>query len=133
MSRRKAREFAFKVLFQVDQGSTDPQQAFNYLLEENHLLEKDRIFAWELINGYFSHSQEIDDSITKHSTHWPLDRISAIDRSIMRVAGYEILYVKPSYSIVAIDEAIEIAKKYGDETSSSFINAILDKFLGDQE
>ena len=132
MSRRKAREVAFKVMFQVDQIDADPKQAFDYLLEETSLAEKDKNFAWDLINGCVSHLHDIDNRINKYSSYWPIDRISAVDRSIMRIAGYEIMFIMPSQAVIAIDEAIEIAKRYGDENASSFINAVLDKILGEK-
>ena len=132
MSRRKAREMAFKVIFQVDQIDADPRKAFEFLLEENSLTEKDQIFAWDLVQGCLRHLEEIDSRIAKHSIHWPVNRISAINRNIMRIAGYEILFFFPPQEIVAIDEAVEIAKRYGDENASSFINAVLDKILGEK-
>jgi len=131
LSRRKAREYAFKVLFQFDQVNADPRAAFVYLNEDTPLVQKDREFSWLLIEGCINKLGEIDQKITQHSLDWALDRMSSVDRNIMRVASYEILYMDDSQPIVAIDEAIEIAKKYGEEGSASFINAILDKMLGD--
>ena len=131
MSRRKAREFAFKVLFQVDQVNADPRHAFRYLLQENTLAEKDQSFSWELIAGSLDHLEQIDKEIGNHATSWSVNRMSAVDRNIIRVAGYEIMFYEHSQPVVAIDEALEIAKKYGDDTSAAFVNAILDKMLGE--
>lgn len=131
MSRRKAREFAFKVLFQVDQVDADPHRAFKYLLQDNTLAEKDQVFSWDLIMGSMSHLEQIDEKISQYARDWSLNRMSAIDRNIIRVAGYEVMFYEQSEPVVAIDEALEIAKKYGDETSAAFINAILDKMLGE--
>lgn len=131
MSRRKAREIAFKVLFQIDQVDADPHCAFRYLLQENSLADKDRIFSWDLIMGCLEHLEQIDSKISLYAKDWSLNRLSAIDRNIIRVAGYEVMFYENSEPIVAIDEALEIAKKYGEETSVAFINAILDKMLGD--
>ncbi len=131
MSRRKAREFAFKVLFQVDQVDADPHRAFRYLLQDNSLADKDRVFSWDLIMGCLAHLEQIDSKISHYARDWSLNRMSAIDRNIIRVAGYEVMFYEQSEPVVAIDEALEIAKKYSDETSVAFINAILDKMLGE--
>ena len=131
MSRRKARELAFKVLFQVDQVNADPHQAFTYLINEAPLAEKDQDFAWELINGSLEKLAAIDDKIAHYSRDWAVGRMSAVDRNLMRLACYEIVHLEGAQPVVAIDEAIEIAKKYGEDSSAGFINAILDKILGD--
>lgn len=132
MSRRKARELAFKVVFQVDQVNADPEKAFRYLLEDMTLADKDREFSWDLIRGCLQELPQIDSSLAKYSRDWSLGRMSSVDRNIMRVAAYEINNIDKSQAVVAIDEAIEIAKKYGDEGSASFVNAILDKILGEK-
>lgn len=131
MSRRKAREMAFKVLFQVDQVEADPQKAFRYLLHDVQLAEKDRDFSWELVAGCLSHLEEIDEKISRFAKDWSLERMSAVDKNVMRIASFEILFTEESQSVVAIDEAIEISKRYGEENSGSFVNAILDKILGE--
>ena len=133
MSRRKAREFAFKVLFQVDQVNADPHQAFQYLLQENTLAEKDQSFSWDLIMGSLAYLEKIDKEIGTYAKDWSINRMSAVDRNIIRVAGYEIMFYEHSQPVVAIDEALEIAKKYGDDTSAAFVNAILDKMLGESK
>ena len=132
MSRRKAREFAFKVVFQVDQVDTDPRQAFNYLIEEKKLSEQDNEFSWQLIQGCLGNLGAIDEKLALYSWDWAINRMSAVDRNILRIASYEILYLHDKQSVVAIDEAIEIAKKFGDANSASFVNAILDRVLGEK-
>lgn len=133
MSRRKARELAFKVLFQVDQVGADPHQAFAYLLQESALADKDKDFSWHLVQGSLRELDQIDLGLARYSRDWSLDRMSSVDRNIMRVAAYEISSTERTQAVVAIDEAIEIAKRYGDEGSASFVNAILDKILGEKE
>ncbi|MDD2510251.1 MAG: transcription antitermination factor NusB [Syntrophomonas sp.] len=132
MSRRKARETAFKVVFQVDQVQAEVKKAFDYLVENDKLAEKNHGFSWELARGTLEKQAEIDRMIASYSREWALDRMSSVDRNIMRVAAFEILFLEDSQAVVAIDEAIEIAKKYGDEGSASFVNAILDKILGEK-
>ncbi|MDD3268454.1 MAG: transcription antitermination factor NusB [Syntrophomonadaceae bacterium] len=132
MSRRKAREIAFKVIFQVDQVQAEPKKAFNYLIENENLAQRDWSFAWELVEGVLDKMPEIDCRIAGYSRDWAVDRMASVDRNIMRLAGYEIMFTDHSQPVVAIDEAIEIAKRYGDEGSASFVNAILDKLLGEK-
>lgn len=131
MSRRRARETAFKVVFQVEQSKADPREAFDYLLSENSLPEKDRHFAWQLVESCLKHIGDIDQKIAKYSNAWDIKRMSSVDRNIMRIAAAEMLYLKEDLPVIAIDEAIELAKVYGDEKSSAFVNAILDKIAGE--
>jgi N utilization substance protein B len=130
LSRRKARELAFKVLFQVDQVNAEPREAFNYLVEETPLAEKDREFAWSLIEGSVDKIEEIDALLASFSKDWTVQRMSSVDRNLLRLASYEILYLDQAQPVVAIDEALEIAKRYSEAASVGFINAILDKILG---
>ncbi len=133
MSRRKAREYAFKVLFQVDQVAAEPGRAFNYLLMESDLPEKDIKFSQQLIQKTISNFNEIDEKIASYASDWAIDRMPAVDRNIMRLAACEILYLESVDSVIVIDEAIEIAKKYGGESSPAYINAILDRLIGDRK
>jgi N utilization substance protein B len=127
LSRRKARELAFKVIFQVDQVKADPHSAFEYLLEEQPLAESEKEFSWSLITGCLRNQETIDRFIGTYANDWTIDRMSSVDRNLMRVASAEILFEEGSQAAVAIDEAIEISKKYGEDNSAAFINAILDK------
>lgn len=127
MSRRKARELAFKVLFQVDQVNADPREAFEYLVAENPLAEKDRLFAWTLIEGSVNKIEDIDSLLAGFSKDWTVQRMSSVDRNLLRLASYEILYLDQAQPIVAIDEALEMAKRYSEPASVGFINAILDR------
>lgn len=133
MSRRKAREYAFKVLFQVDQVASEPDQAFGYLLQESDLAEKDIKFSQDLIKKTLQNFEEIDKIITSYASDWAIDRMPAVDRNIMRLATCEILFLDSVDAIIVIDEAIEIAKKYGGKSSPSYINAILDRLVGDRK
>ncbi|HNX28308.1 MAG TPA: transcription antitermination factor NusB [Syntrophomonadaceae bacterium] len=133
MSRRKAREIAFKVVFQVDQVEADPRQAFDYLIADQKLNTEDREFSWQLIEGCLENIILIDEKLALYSNDWAIDRMLSVDRNIMRIASFEILFDQPQQSVIAIDEAIEIAKKYGDKNSASFVNAILDRVLSENE
>jgi len=127
LSRRKARELAFKVLFQVDQVKADPGQAFEYLLPETPMAEKDKQFSWSLVAGAVDKLADIDDLLAEFSKEWSVQRMSSVDRNLLRLAAYEILYHTGAQSVVAIDEALEMAKRYSEPASVGFINAILDR------
>ncbi len=131
MGRRKARETAFKVLYQVDLVEADPLEAYQHLLDESDLKQdRDKAFCQSLIEGCIAHMGDIDRLISAHARDWNIERMPVIDRNIMRMALYELLYEEDSQKAVVIDEAVEIAKKYSDAGASSFINALLDKIDG---
>lgn len=132
MSRRKAREVAFKVIYQVDQVQAEPKKAFKFMIDEDGLQDKDRAFAWQLIEGSLDNLPSIDAKIAYYSTAWDLNRMSSVDRNIMRIGAYEILFMEHSLPAIPIDEAIELAKKYSEDNSASFVNAILDKIKGER-
>lgn len=131
MSRRKARDVAFKVVFQVDQVEADADAAFRYLVEEYKLDGEDRFFSWQLVKGCLDNITKIDEKLSYYSTAWDLHRMSSVDRNIMRVAAFEIMFMEGSQPVVAVDEGIELAKRYGDQGSPAFVNAILDKIMGE--
>lgn len=95
--------------------------------ENNPCPEKARMFAEQLVIGTLEHLQEIDELIGIHALHWKPERFFAIDRNIIRIASYEILYRDDIPTRVSIDEALEIAKKFSTGDSAKFINGILDK------
>lgn len=117
----------------MDQVTADPQEAFKYILEESELAEKDQGFSWDLIEGTIKHQKEIDERIASYARDWTINRMPTVDRNIMRLAAFEILFMPGAQPVVAIDEAVEIAKIYGDENSPSFINAVLDRLLGENQ
>lgn len=128
MKRRKAREYALQMLFQIDfrGGHIDDKdlETFWSDKEENKEVRK---FASELVNGTVNKLKEVDSIIGKAAENWALHRMSAVDRNILRFAAYEILYRKDIPSAVTINEAIEIAKKFSSAESASFINGVLDR------
>lgn len=130
--RRSARELALQILFQTEFA---PQIDFNTFLQVfETTADSDTLsYAQELIQGVISHKQPIDSEIQKNSAHWKLERMSTVDRNILRIATYEIKWAKnPIKENIVINEAIEIAKKYGTNDSGSFVNGILDQ-IGKQK
>jgi len=125
MKRRKARECALQALFQFDfTGNKPDKDSLMALCGTDEYVFR---FMSELIDGAIKHLPEIDEEIKTSAEHWTLDRMAAIDRNILRIATYEILYRLDIPPAVSINEAIEIAKKYSTEESASFINGILDR------
>lgn len=128
-SRRKARELALKVLYQKDSASDDWKATFKYITDFTKIDKEGKAFAKELIKGTLENLKLIDSKITEFSKHWNISRISVVDRSILRLACYEMLFQEKIPHAVSIDEAIELSKKYSADESKSFINGVLDGIL----
>lgn len=126
MGRRRARELALQVLFQIDVGKVKPERALSFILNEFHIQGDTAIFARSLVEGTLLHQREIDHYIEKYSEDWDLPRMANVDRNILRLGFYEMFYSDTPVN-VAIDEALELAKTFSDEDSPRFINGILGK------
>ena len=125
--RRLSREIALKVLFQIDLVSTNIEEALKYTFEDGEFSDEVKEFSLILVNGVLSNLSEIDKSIINYTNNWSLERITNIDRNILRIAIYEILYLNNIPKSVSINEAVELAKKYGTKSSFSFVNGVLGK------
>lgn len=125
--RRISREMALKVLFQIDLVSTNIEEVLKYTFEDGKLSDEVKEFTLILVKGVMSNLSEIDKVINNYTNNWSLERITNIDRNILRMAIYEILYLKNIPKSVSINEAIELAKKYGTKSSFSFVNGVLGK------
>jgi transcription antitermination protein NusB len=125
--RRRSRELALQVLYQLDITKQDAIRAIAQ--SRDHFSEKEERdgFAERIVLGVLEHGQEIDRLIEQYSENWRLDRMSMIDRNILRMALFELLYCEDIPPKVTLDEAIELGKRYGSEDSGSFINGILDR------
>ena len=129
-SRHLSRSIAMQSLYEWD-FNKKPSQGLEKIVEKN-LREfgpglEDKNFVWQLVQGVISHLSDIDKIIEKAAPEWPLDQITIIDRNVLRIGLYELLYgskeeVPPK---VAINEAIELAKNFGGESSGKFINGVL--------
>jgi transcription antitermination factor NusB len=132
--RTKARVIALKILYACD-ITKDPLEECNFRFwegeEDRH--EAVRKFSDLLVFGVRDNSEEIDRIITENATNWKLDRMATIDRNILRMACFELLFASDIPPKVAINEAIEIAKKYGDADSGRFVNGVLDKIHKNRE
>lgn len=122
--RRSAREVALRALFQVDLVNTPPENALASSLNEN-LSDESLEFARGLLKGTLLHLSELDSRLSALSRDWDVRRMPTIDRNILRMGAYEILFRNDVPNEVAINEAVELAKKYGEAKSPSFVNGVL--------
>jgi N utilization substance protein B len=142
MSRKLSREFAMKLLYQMEIQKDDRDEQLIMAIEdcETELSNNDRLYINDVVNGVFTNLTAIDEGIEVNAKGWKLQRISRVDISILRLCIYEIKYRDDIPLSVSINEAVELAKKYGAEDSSAFINGILsnvtppeDKVITQQE
>lgn len=130
-SRRKGREAALQVLYQIDLSGEAPDQAvafyFDYLTDSGEARE----FATQLVQGSCEHRDAIDAKIREVSRHWRLERMARVDRNILRLATYELLYLPDVPRRVTLNEAVELAKRFGDEDSPAFVNGVLDRIASE--
>ena len=126
--RRNAREVALQFLYQLDLGDEADPAPHEPEFWTRHRLDADaQVFARHLVHGTKSNQAQIDELIAQSAEHWGLDRMSVVDRNILRVAVFELACQPNVPPKVAINEAIEIAKKFGTRDSARFINGILDR------
>lgn len=124
MKRRTAREKAMQAIFQIDISEVDVQEAIEHVLEDR----PSDPYLERLVIGTVENMKEIDSIIKKYLQNWTIERLANVDRNILRMSVYELMFCRDEVpEKVVIDEAIEIAKKYGDENSSKFINGVLSK------
>lgn len=126
MGRRLARELALKILYRYEEGDTNLSKIMNDILEAKKYTEDDKTFSKQLAETTINNLSAIDAHIIEVLKNWPFDRISVIDKIILRLGTCELLYFKDIPAQVSINEAIEIGKKYGGGDSGRFINGVLD-------
>lgn len=132
VSRRKARKQAFECLYGLIFESAADERSLRRVFARcpHDVAEGEdgsgQDFAWELVSGVWTNQRELDAHIVRFSKNWKLSRIAKVELTILRLAVYEILYRSDIPLRVALNEAIELAKRYGDENSRNFINGILD-------
>ena len=126
-SRRKAREAAVQMLYQMDLSGISAADAVGLFWQ--HLgvpVERDE-FADQLVLGYARAADEIDAKIRAVSRHWRLERMSRVDRNIIRLGAYELMHIDDIPRRVTLNEAVELAKRFGNEESPAFVNGVLDR------
>ena len=127
-NRRKARVLALQILYQHDIGARPLDDILHSFWESQGLPPAEvRTFAEDLASGVRDHLEEIDALAGEYSSHWDLDRMAAVDRNILRLAVYELIYRDDIPPKVTINEFVEIAKKFSTGDSGSFVNGVLDR------
>ena len=114
-----------RLLFQVDVGGCPPGEALALASETAHYDQETLAFAGELMEGVLAHRDAVDEAIVRYAREWTLSRMANVDRNILRLAAYEILYREDIPVNVSINEAVELADKYSTEDSGKFINGVL--------
>lgn len=123
MNRHTAREKALQALFQIDVGRIEPEEAIRGVIRDDEIDP----FLKQLVFGVIEHQEEIDEMLRANLEKWALERVANVDRSILRMATYEMKYIEDVPVKVSMDEAIELAKKFGDDKSGRFVNGVLSK------
>ena len=139
MKRRLAREIAVQCLYQIEMNGVSIGDALDMVFQEareeneaNVKLEDEsalRLYSEELVAGVKSHEAPIDEALQQYLKGWRMDRLSRVDRQILRLAAFELIYREDVPPKVAVNEAIELAKHYGVEESGKFVNGVLGQFL----
>jgi N utilization substance protein B len=126
MGRRLARELALKVLYRYEEGDSDLPGAMKSVLDAKVYEKNDKDFSKMLIEQTVHNMEQIDKEIVEVLQNWEYDRISVVDKTILRMGTCELFYFDDIPSQISINEAIEIGKKYGGNESGRFINGVLD-------
>ncbi len=124
-ARRKARVLALQALYEVDSTGHEIEGVITHLLAKGELSEENSVFARELVNGVIHNREKIDQNIKNFAPAWPIDQIPIVDRNILRLAIFEILLDSRVPVSVVISEAVELAKTFGSDNSSKFVNGVL--------
>jgi len=133
MGRRLARELALKVLYRHAEGDANMPGILSAILDGKKYSNGDKEFCRKLVDKTLKNLRNIDDNIIRVLKNWPYDRVSVIDKAILRLGTCEIIYFDDIPVQVSINEAIEIGKKYGGSDSGKFINGVLDAVKNNYE
>lgn len=130
--RRRSRAFALQALYEIDLSSHSVDGSVGWLREEQGLPAEALPFALQLINGVIEHRSEIDELIQELAPTWPVRHLASIDRNILRLALYEVKFEADVPPKAAINEAVELAKAFGSETTSKFVNGVMGTVMEQQ-
>ena len=130
-SRRKGREAALQMLYQMDVSEVSAAQAVRYFWATLATSREGEDFANQLVQGYADNAELIDRTIRNVSQHWRLERMARVDRNILRLGTYELMYLGDVPRRVTLNEAVELAKRFGSEGSAGFVNGVLDRIATD--
>ncbi len=119
------------MLFQIDLIGVEPAEVYAQFWEEHDAEEDVRAFSQELVDGVYAAREQLDARITKAAERWRIDRMAVVDRNVLRMALYEMDRQPQTPAAVVIDEAIEVARRFGSEESAKFVNGVLDALRRD--
>ena len=132
--RTKARSIALRALYEIDQSDHLPGKILENIWELDSIHDKNvRDFSLEILQGVYPLIKELDEEISKHAPEWPMEQVAVIDRNILRIATWEFAVSKKTPLKVAINEAIELAKVYGTDSTPRFVNGVLGSLALEQE
>lgn len=124
--RRKARESALQILFQLEFNNSQPVEVIRHYWKNRRVPKEIKEYSSWLINGVISHQKKIDSIIQSVSQHWRISRMAVVDLNILRIAVFEFFYEENLAPAIIINEAIEIAKKFSTDQAATFVNGVLD-------
>jgi len=129
LKRHKARQIAFQIIYQIDVGKNELEDALSERIGETSLNKAGKSFCQNLVRGTVANLEKIDEIIEQYAIDWQVERIHSVDRNLLRLAIFEMLYCDDIPNKVSLNEAIELAKVFGSDDSAKFINGILDKLI----
>jgi len=128
-ARRRARNVALQALFEIDAVGHDPETTLTNRFEDSPLGEELERFARSLVWGVLNSKDDIDDIIRTHASAWPVHEIAIIDRNVLRIGIHELLHQTDTPPRVVINEAVELSKRFGSESTRRFVNGVLGSAL----
>ena len=131
--RRRARVLALQALYESDGAGHDPEKAVSKRLQDHSQPHAVEAFARKVVRGVLENLEEIDSIIERHAPAWPIRQMAAVDRNLLRVAIYELAIDEGTPSKVAINEAVEIGKVFGSDSSPKFVNGVLGSVLAERQ
>ena len=124
-ARRRTRAVILQALYEIDSAGHSADEVISNLLADKGLSEENNAFVREIVSGIIHNKQQLDEHIKRFAPAWPIDQLSAVDRNILRLAIFELLIDNKVPVSVAINEAVELAKKFGSDNSARFVNGVL--------
>ena len=124
-ARRKARAVIFQALYEIDSTGHNADDVVSNLLADKGLSEENSIFVRQQVSGIINNKQQLDKNIRRFAPAWPINQLPAVDRNILRLAIFELLMDNKVPVSIAINEAVELAKKFGSDSSARFVNGVL--------
>jgi N utilization substance protein B len=124
-TRRKARIIIFQALYEIDSSGHNADDVVNHLLTDKELSEQNNTFIRQQVSGVINNKQKLDENIKRFAPTWPVNQLPIVERNILRLAIFELLIDNKVPISVSINEAVELAKKFGSDSSARFVNGVL--------